>query len=78
VDGDYSFKKYQISSVHRAWLEEASKRTSNLNRERSACAMSFREIFFPEQLDGRLYASGQITPVGLWHLNSPPPSTSCT
>lgn len=62
-----------MSPAERCWLEEAAKPDFQVQTAKVRLRKVLPRDFYPEQLDGRLYSSGHITPVGLWHLNSQHP-----
>lgn len=69
VPSKHTFKVHPVSSTERFWLEEAAKPDFNVQDAKVRLRRVLPRDFFPEQIDGRLYAGGRITPVGLWHLN---------
>ena len=67
---EYTFQKHRLSEAERTWFLEVS--SSSPFDPKIAKVKLFGKLpgdFDPNRIDGRLYANGRLTPIGLWHVD---------
>lgn len=68
-----SFKKHLLSKSEKLWLQESTISNFNPKVAKVKLVDSLSVDFDPKKIDQRLYVNGQLTFIGLWHVNSEHP-----
>src|ERR1700722_7978256 len=65
----YAFQRHELTAAERSWLQESLVPDFSVRAAKVKLRAQLPRDFQPEDIDPRLYAFNQATPVGLWHLD---------
>lgn len=65
----YAFQRHELTAAERSWIQESSAPDFSVRAAKVKLRTQLPRDFQPEDIDPRLYALNQATPIGLWHLD---------